>query len=827
MDIMGEKGQKTPSEFSENGYEVSVLFSALSTMLDEKFSEDKVDFEDNETSITITAERFSQHLTNELVRRNLVSIKDNVFFHPDFSSVKSFHNFSDFAVIDTNTNKSISVEGCINELSKAHKNVISAISKENKYFDILLASDYLEKYYHTIKSLVFSPNNRYLYWRQFRRSKLVNSLNCMELTELKILPNNVDCQIKQYDCFTVVNPFAYDVVRRIITRFNSNFEGIAKSKVLFKFKKHIYLRQVERAFTRFTSYNKGTSYRVSLNRHKTELISCEYDKLSSISEFKPIRLMEKIFVYINTELARIRNDNHSNSIDINICIIGHTEPSSNGDERELLDLLNAVLGWYERSSFELVDTPSIIINIKNLVSESDISVIVQEERTGKKHSIIRGKNKGTVEIISCNFDEMFAFSTIYLKQYCNENDLVFVLDCPWLTAENYEIKNNGSLDIFCNELQTTDFNIELFDRFDNKLSTIMEDISTHLNRITSSDTTNSGKIARTFKDSIIKNIESFVGEREIKDLSQASKQKSIFIFTSETDGINLSYLSDYPLTREEMYEGKSATIIGFTNKTIDTLSVSDNKKARFQIRFWSVLKYTSISYAFIEVKNDINKCFNSTLNEELYFEILRDIILCFDIDVSGYIVNIFINYSDRIDKVFRELDIDLETSAVIKQKLFEEIKAFVQALYTTIVFSEKAYDCSFGNDFIKDAFEMNVYSAANDVQTMIFLNQYRFDRMFGDQMRYNVFVADSYEKINDDNYNKDFFKDKKLYETVLDSFNYSDWEDDSLEVAFLQSKNVYGKILHQKQIIKNIITALEKLGMSDTEIYENAMNALQ
>ena len=796
------------SEFSHQGYETSIVHHVLSLMMDYM----RADYEPDEREIV--------GLFNRIMEEEAGKLSNNVFTEPvslpeDYTKV-----FSDIDRIDMDDERSVRILPYIEKLKRALDSVLKNAEKGEYYIEPL-ANNYFTAYLNIIKTIVFNSENPYLYLRQFRQSKLMFHLCSLEKKLLTVNANNKAKSIT-YNCFSMFNPFCYDIFRRVLHRFAEDYLSVSNEDTLYGLRKQLYIRQVEQSFTRFTTYKRESSCRVALNRHNSELISHDYDKLSSISEIKPIRLLEKILVYINKELDRV-DDFGNSSLDISVCIIGHTEPSSNGDERELLDLMRAVVRWYERSNRDEKPYPVLNLRITNIINEKDITSYSQKKR--KECHYTYEKNIAVSKIIPCNYNSTFAFSTFDLKKICKDNDIIFILDCPWLTTEDFDLSQEGSLDLFCTDIQDLPIEDEESDRFDNSFNTLMEDIGIQLNRIVSSDTEEAGGITRVFKDGLIRRLEEFAAGDENNEKLMSAKQKCVYIFTSETNGIAYSYLGGYPLAREEMYEGKAATIVSFTNATADRIKLGKSRKAKFKIRLWSVLKYTSIAYAFIDFKTIIDECFGSSfLDTEKYFEILRDIIIFFDVDVSKNKVIIQINYSNRLEMLFDELSLGFSERNVVKNRLYPEVYEFVKHIYTDVVFCRAHESASFGDELVKDAFEMNLYSSANDVHTMVFYHQYFYNRILFDAA-YDVTVLDYYEMVGDDNYSHDFFMDKRLYAAVLSDLMYSEELEVNTEIAFQHSERLFHDYQHKKRVLKNILSAYEQMKMKDDIVYKNALHA--
>lgn len=801
--------EKNYSEFSEGGYEQSYFSLAIKDYIND-FSFDGY-LGENSADKTEKFNQYYQNILNEC-------ISDKPLFFNNISSCFrqiNLRSFSDIEYIDTNSDKTISVEEYMFELRKAVKKLYSNY-EHNIYVNDENFRSYLETFLDISKNIVFNSENYNLYSKQFRNSDLVNNLNCIG----RIPDNRYKYKKEGYSYFSMYNPFAYDSIRRILLNINDNYKKLYATPQLNDLRKEMFVKQAERAFNRFTSYNNGVSFRVALNRHNSELISSPYNKLSSIEEIKPIRLFEKIVVYINQIL---KNYTSSEYIDVKVCIIGHTEASNKGKELELADLLNSIITWYNRSyTIENQEYPKLKLEINNIVSDGDTPISEKGERVESIDYVENG-NTGTCIIQKTDYIKEFFFTTTTLKNICEENDIIFILDCPWLTHENYDIKNNGSLNYFCEYIQKKDIENEKtpWFGFGSSERTIMQDIDTQYNRITSSDTSKSGEIARMFKDNLIKQVEAFICSHNKPE----DKQKEAYIFTSEKDGVDYSYIASYALTRVERYEGKNITIVRFCNKYSEMLSIADTD-IEFSIRLWSLFKYVSIAYAMIDFKKKINECFeNRIVNLENYFEIFRDIVIKFRVDSNLRNISVCLGFSNRLSILAKELGIDRRCLDRIKSNLYETIIPLIRTLCYEVVFSDNN---NFGDDSIRTAFEMNVYSAIKNVKTMLFWHKYRMANISKETNQFFVKVEDYYEyDLKDSNFEKESFMDKRLYSALLYVFENTDRLGIGTIALLRKSDKMFGRNNMDIRIVENILYTCELMDQTDTELYQNANEALE
>lgn len=710
---------------------------------------------------------------------------------------------------------------------------LEKLSKAKKYDDILV-TNYLNAFLDVSAKIIFNKDNVKLNSLLFRRSKTVDNLNCLGRIPFK------EKEQKERGCsyFNIYSPFVCDAVMRTFYDISLNRKRLyieSESDMIRQLRYEICLKQIERTFTRFTSYNNGTTYRATLNRHQGEIISVRYNDLSSLEDIKPLRLFEKIVAYIKREVLKLKNnetyhiEQSKKIININILVIGHTEMSVNydlsksdekyKDERELCDLLNFLLCWYNRCFDD--EFPKLNILIDNYVNEYD-APYAEDAFSQKRFNIERNLNGnyGKVNIFSCQYINEFYFTYSNLDKLCESHDIIFILDCPWLSVESFEIKNNGLLKYFCQDFANRKLRNKEKDILDRHVKTDMQRLDTQYNRITSSDTDKAGDIARLFFDGLLRKIQ------KSAQTSHGDEEKEIFIFTSETDGIKYSLLETYPLTRTELYGGKQFTIARFTNKKSECLPFN-NEPICIKIRFWSLLKYNSISFAIDNMTKILSKFFNIK-EPENYFEIMRDIIIVLNVANNLRDINISVRFSDRINKVMEEMDISLTEFEIIKPKLHKVIFDFVKELYDNVVFSD--YD-NFGDSIIRTAFTMNIYSSANNVSDMLFLYFYEKAKNNSSISKcFNIFWdsnCDTFESEAPLLHNVEYFSDKKLYSILFETLSLND-EIRIGTKAILASAGEYFNcdISIEQNILRNILLLCEKHELVGSELYNNAKNAL-
>lgn len=693
-------------------------------------------------------------------------------------------------------------------------------------YDIDNSYKFLVSFFRLSAKAVFNPDNSNLNNLVFRKSKTLENL--YGLGKLPFLRGDSTTQkYEGYSYFSICNPFALDSLRRVIYNTSVNRGRFSRVPVLRPIRVSILEDQALRAFTRFTSYSDFSSYKVELNRHNSEIISVPYHKLSSIEAVKPLRLFEKTVTYIHKRLEESMFDPIDKELTIKVLLIGHTEESRSKeeaeahDDREICDWIHSVLAWYNRS-FDQKEYPFLNLQITHLLSEGDFCSFL-EKRNYQRNNLTGhlASHRFSVDIGSIDYQSEFYFSTSKLERRCRDNDLIFIIDCPWLTVESYDLKKDVSLGMYSRRIKRLNtISSDKADFLDSQQQTTMQELDTQYNRITSSDSSMHGDISRVFRDKIFKDIMSFISGCD------SDIRKELYVFTSEKDGVDYSFLGSYPLTRTELYGGKCFTISMFSNMTPTCLE-AEKKPEPFIIKLWAVLKYISISFAITEFKNSLATIIDKYIQcPEQYFELMRDIFIVVEPSQSMKELTISLRFSDRIEILFREMGIDKENGDAIKKKLYDLAYRFIYALYTEAVFSE--HD-DFGDKYIKTGFEMNLTSNARNVNDMLFIHEYRKAVSNNTTDRYKLNWKEEFNPAyyKDKNYTHEFFKDKELYSILLNNLEFKD----HLSIGTLAMLNHSNRIYHTPamayRLMKNIINAYQTAEMDDLTIVQNTRHAIE
>ena len=774
-----------PSEFSKGGYNRSFI---------EKCIDAAMRIPDNEATERRIAELFNQYLLSDRLETH--SWNRKAYLTSD--GYRKMLEQLDIPALDMLNDAGDNYEEYTIDFEEELRKLKAALEKlpEEALFDINDSYDYLDEFLHISAKAVFNPDNNNLNNLVFRKSLTLDTLYSIGRMPFA-RGNSGKGEDEGYSYFNICNPFALDSLRRLIENLAER-ERFSRVPLLRPLRVSILQDQAQRAFTRFTSYRTFSSYKVELNRHNSEITSVPYHRLSSIEAVKPLRLFEKTVTYIHKRLMDLGNLIFDKELKINVLFIGHTEESVDEnkqcDERELYDWICAVLAWYDRS-FDKKTYPTLKLKVTQFLNEGDFcSFLESKSHRREKLSGSYRSQEYEWEIKTVDYQSEFYFSTAKLKKYCHDNDLIFIIDCPWLTVESYELKKDISMGMYARRLNRLNtFSAYSADRLDSERQTVMQELDTQYNRITSSDSSMHGDISRVFR---------------------------------ERDGVDYSILGSYPLTRTELYCGKCFTISMFSNVTPSRLQVGEMPEP-FTIKLWAVLKYISISYACTAFRNSVEEIVGSYIQSpEQYFELLRDIFVIIEPGRNLKEMTVSIRFSERIAVLFDEIGIDAADSEIIRKKLYDLTYAFIYALYTEVVFSDND---GFGDNYIKTGFEMNLTSTARNVNAMLFIYEYHKAVANHQTDRYTVKWKKKYTPAycEDKNYVHEFFMDKELYSILLHNLEYND----SLNIGALAMLNRSNRIYHTPamahRLMKNIVSAYEAAQLDYYRIVQNVKNAIR
>lgn len=768
---------------------------------------------------------------------------------------------------------------------------IQKLAKSLDRCDSLAAKDYAEEmvanYQELSTMVVFNPENRLLSSTAFRsQCEFLNLLLCpRELPSFELPPKkgspNHDCLygnltfyfydlLDPYVCSSLL--YLTEEFSRVEKQFYERDTDSQKGPLPFlvqDLRLALFIRRAEKEFKRYMFLNHQT-YKAHLNRLLNSIVAVPYLQASSLETVKPIRLFEKIQQYV---IKRIEDNVQANatekSIKIQICIIGYSEPSlvkserNEGiryEERELFDLAYAVANWLEEelelSKNSCLKKVSLDVSIENLYNMFDAPrVFIQNDQIDRKVeiSVGNGHHKVTAMATAISYDRFNFNTTFFTDTIMGYNDLIFLLDCPFLTEEDYDMQRGSSLNEYCESLRRWDhFDISNYPKLDKKQRTPMQTLNSQYNRIMASPTRNAGNICRVFREYWVTDIKKKLEKYSADD----SPRKVVYIFTSENEGLAYSSLMYHPVSRTEQYEDKTFNIFRLSNKKVTMLppepkdepmnedgTRKKDKVMRIRISLWRMLKYASVDYAFNNFRKALEKQLFPPEGKEF----------ADPLDIYALYQHIWVELSEKTaysnehryqlsvtvkadqDAVKRILKRNGVTSDDQIKNLCDFVNYFVSTIYQTIYFPPHITEGKFGDEILRDAFSMNLYGASDDVWSLWFWHHYRKALSKGTYTCFDVSYCMNGNFINNsENHDRlmsasDFFKDKKLYDFVFRSLESSSAINPAIK-ALLNNVPEYYEIFgnHGYEIILgNILKMYDDLVGEDTEFRENCRIALK
>lgn len=809
------------TEFAQDGYDRAKISRIFADFLsDEQFGDDDDKHKAFDRFLNEYAEIEGKPIIYDIRKDIPLAAKkwENIPF------IKEIDKYS----ANDELNDSIDVEYYRGNVTRRFSSVLSDPRAVNaKWID-----DYLETYFIFSKNAIFSPQNYSLDDSAFRNSPFLRELIAYTVR---------DKEKKDGECirYGYADPFVLDALQRAFWGAQILKRQTAEDD-LKGLRRALFLACLRRAFRRFVSIDSET-YRIQLNRHNSQLEAIPRNRLSSIDELHPIRLFEKIAAFIRNNLPKEKQG----SFTVNVCMIGYAEASKGDKEKALYDLSLLVLRWYNRLK-NIDNKPKLRLNIKNIRSKKD-----NTREANNFFSVEWEQHKGTVAIEHVNYLSDFAFSTRKLGALIDENHLTFILDCPWLTTEDFNIENYGSLSSYCQLLSHTlrsaapvadevKFNSD-FQYF--YRSSSMYNLNAQLNRIMSSPTPNAGEVVRILKEPLLDKI-----KRIVQTAAQKKNEpKYVYVFTSEGKGIDYSSIDFYPLTRVEQYDGKSFTIIcyegtpdgnapNFKRSILSKDSGDDGYD--FKIHLWAIIKYLAAAYAYETLRDKTAYCLGLPENKVHipdYIGICRSIYLCAKIGKDLKSISFEVRLGDALDDCLTEAEVTRDFSDV-KTDLLNMASKLLKPLCEEVLFSNN--NTRYGSDAMREAFLMNLHSALKFVKSVLFWHRYRMalrqDDCASIKCEFREYPG-AYSKLletrDKDFQGHDLFMDKKLYDRALMELEYSDDFSLSTRTLFRKSDEMYCASYGNKgalsTVLENIRKACETASQTDTRLCENVKKALE
>ena len=607
----------------------------------------------------------------------------------------------------------------------------------------------VREYFLLVQKTVFFKGNSNLHNIQFRNSEYLCHLVIPEYTRNLIKSDDADCGYR----VSYADAFCLQALLDTADRLEDCFVNIDENDATRKLRIYEECTMADMSFGRYI-WLKGQSYRITMNRQSSRIVARPFYRKSSITSVKPLRLYEKIKAFISNSTK----DNNSVKDTFTVSIIGHCECSdirNSPAETEVCDLCTMLDGWLSEQKLPTHQTEMPHIEIRYLINKADWfdceGISHQEHFNGTIGSVV-----WSVEPV--DYEKKFAFTTESMRAVIDASDMVFLLEPSFLFFENFEIYKNDTLPYYCEQVQK---NLEnkgtirwAYDEAEPSTAYgSMQYLSAQLNRIMASRSMDAGNICRVLNTQYVDDI-----IQKVK--SEKKAKKCVYLFSSETTGLDMSGMAIYPLSRVEKYNQKKMTIFQFCNYPVPSLlekhqSIKPEEPAFYQISLWSLLKYSSMRYALMEIVNlKIENNGFEWLKPYDYFRIYKSILINvtatpqrggqFKINAALTMKECFAKY---LHTRMMQANISENDGLHAAEKLYETLLGhytlFVEKLFKDILFSwdphelrnhrkNDSSDPSTGNIcgiweenmLMRSGFAMNMYSSAKNTHDLFFLYLY-------------------------------------------------------------------------------------------------------
>ncbi len=691
------------------------------------------------------------------------------------------------------------------------------------YFAYNEVDAYLNAY---IKLCRFVFNDKCLNQEALRSSQIIEKILNIDFNE----SNN---------CFGLYSPYViFSILRTLkyISILPDDIDHTCLSSDCAEYlntRRHIVSTNAIRAFSRFTIIN-GKSYVVDYSRRNDSIICKNVENVSSVDNIKPIRLLEKITSYIyNFFEDNILLASASFTISIyGFCAYNNMEPT------EVDDLIYEIFSWFEDKRKDEIDG-NALLNKK--INELKINFFLTQDTDKDDEEInysYRYYDDNQNEPYNCSLK----ISKFSLKRYDNEqiskcienSNTIFFLDCPWLAKEDYNIVNEGNLDLYAKWVQQVNYKNDIDDSLQEQVffnrTYLLASINDQFNRLAIDNSEKYGKVVRVIKDYLLKWF-----QQQIEFYKNKKIYKTIYVYNSSMRGMALSDYADYPIIREESYSNKRFSIMRFSTRDNKCISVMDNQKV--YVSLWNLIKYVDISFAYIGIKEYFALKLHGLIDESVSsdnkkIQIKRDII-----SIMRNIIFVIKYFENEKDK-FTSINVQIAFCKPIRNFFKEES---LQQMYDIIIFFKKIItetifknSNGLGDDSIRDAFERCLYNQSKTVEDLFFLHLYSDLRKKGDLSKFDVAFNWENTDIKDGEIdslvpNFDSFGDKRAYNKLFHYLDMPRCPEYAVNSVINQTNTVFNKensTPYSIQILRNMLKVCEISNYTESFLYHNLKNLL-
>lgn len=657
--------------------------------------------------------------------------------------------------------------------------------------------NYCDAYYSVLKNVIFSKDNRNLRNDDFRQSLLLENLTTL-FAEKK----------DENYRFDILEPF----ICQAIIDAASFKKSFIKADKLFELRREMFLESVESTLNRFLNIQQKR-FKLNYRKKSVGFLAVPYERLSSVCSIDPMRIYEHIISYIES-MEEIRSA--YDQLTVKVCIIGELED----DNYSLEDLCKAVSRWYER----LEVATKLLLQIKQIVNyQFDSNKKSDEIKLDSKPGNTGAAADYYCSVVGMDYKKQFTYSTKKLMEIVADNEITFVVDCPWLYREEsktgFESELASQIENLSDRRERND--TELYANFGTyHKGTAAGRMGSMLYDMMESPKMINGKIEKFLKNNVISDIISYVKSAD-------KGRKEVFVICSDYHAYRYSDAFVYLLTKNEKYDGKDYSVIKFTNTPAKTLAKPKGGKTEIVIDLWSILKYLSMTYYRRCFEKIVRACVKSNrekISSEEILEISKGIKVRLRIE---HIHNVEV--SIEIDNFARKLlwQYDNADTVRIKKADCERIASMIYELSRAAFTNNREY----ADDAIKTCFEINMYNNAKNVMDMLFINRYRYAMNRGPNYYFDVQYAGYIDIMEQDDCRiglTDRFMDKKIYSFLLSSAEQTADQNIYLELLCNNENGLLPKKTEKKiqYYIENALAACEKAKETDTELYHNLQKML-
>ncbi len=706
--------------------------------------------------------------------------------------------------------------------------------KECKYFRKDDMEMFLDKY---IELCRFILTDKYINQEELRSLGIIETLL------------NIDLNTDDY-YFGFYSPFIIYPLMRVLSYIAAlPNENRNRNLTLGQLdtRKHITATHAIRSFSRFTIIN-GKSYIVEYSRLRNQMICKMVDEISSIDNIKPIRLLEKI----TSHIYNTYNDPCGKDIEsFDIAIYGFCANRSdkkketyNFDLCEIEDLIYEIFSWFEdiSQSGECSSIQGKALSL-NITYYNTQKVSKKADRSSSEiqylynpaiYNTVNGYNKNLQYKckLAIYVEPYTDFNNSHLIETFDNNDLIFFLDCPWLTTERFTLINEGSMETYEKWFKQVSYKDDLIGFEDSapkireffSKANVFTSLNDQLNRLAVNSMSDYGKVTRVFKDYLLDWIKTTVNE---------SKGKTVYIYNSSLRGLAYSEYVNYPVIREETYGGKKFSIMLFTERKEKCLPCykDDIKKRSILIPLWSLLKYVDISFAYIgmkqhlvnqfkdkiRVKPNSNSCLPKEAGEKFikrdFISICRNII--FKLDYS-------LNSDDKSFSVDIIIELNKPIVDIIATPEDDDLVAFFETITKDVIFTNTK---RLGDHYIREAFEKCLYNQARSVNDMFFYHIYsnrrKLEILNCDKVNLSTEIKSNGATSSGSDSPLSMFKEKRIYQKLFEILDKPLYSDFAVYSVINEVGKDNGDDLDSDQIMKNIKDICETYSYTDSFLYKN------